>query len=92
MNDQQLADALVERGIGNREPVSYEYYYAGFALPADKFVRDWRVAGACLERMPDGAFVNNCGCFFEGSCEMEYSWLKDPRAICLAFVEAMSDG
>lgn len=54
MNDQELADALVETGI-----VEGPNNYAAYALldqavsnwqPAKSLVNDWSVAGACMEK------------------------------------------
>ncbi len=93
MNDAELAEALVERGIGERWVMfnTYELPGATIELPgatfeqskqAEHFVRDWRVAGACME---------------EGNYHRLSRILKiidrpllhvSARAICMAFVEA----
>ena len=56
MDDKTLADAVVALGAdqcGNE----YRWLDAGVvdAYPAPKFVRDWRVCGALMEKVLDGA-------------------------------------
>ena len=63
MNDQELADAVVALGIGSFNGSSYilpePAYLDGMtaqvsplieSVPAELFVRDWRVAGALMEK------------------------------------------
>jgi len=59
MNAQQIADRLVDRGIGVRETdgefasIYYhnptDYAFTRDPMSADEFISDWRTAGACLE-------------------------------------------
>ena len=52
--DKDLADALVADGILEKRGGCYALprrrLAIGYGHEADKVVRDWRVAGACLER------------------------------------------
>jgi hypothetical protein len=58
MTDEELANKIVVLGVGR--PFTYydggdQFYIIKYGkLTADKFVRDWRVAGAMMEKMPDG--------------------------------------
>ena len=50
MNDRELADKVVALGIGKVSPLSYITFdgdYMGHSI----FVRDWRVAGALMEKL-----------------------------------------
>ena len=61
MNDKELADRVVELGVGQYgSTVGFELYYppqkaeAGILITgcqSDEFVRDWRVAGALMEKV-----------------------------------------
>ena len=89
MNDKAIADALVEAGIlfkcaGDQYSLwpsrTMQMKYG--VQSATEAVRDWRVAGACLEQMPKRVFNLRC-------CnEHETTWLRDPRAICAAYVRS----
>ncbi len=71
MTDQELADKVVALGIGSERKGHYSHLGSGFlsekqGLPlwfgrtsqtADCFVRDWRVAGALLEKTASGSWV-----------------------------------
>lgn len=88
MTDRELAEALVEAGIleaSGSSLIDTRYFFPGFmdSLSSNGAVRDWRVAGACLERMPSGWFMTLTG--MTGRMEAE-KMLRDPRAICEAFV------
>ena len=49
MNDKELADAVVALGVGNYNGTTMYFYGRSFdAIP--EFVRDWRVAGALMEK------------------------------------------
>lgn len=55
MNDEELADAVVALGVGDSDHDSgiseYDAPIPGDTpLTADEFVRDWRVAGALMEK------------------------------------------
>lgn len=53
MKDKDLADRVVALGVGKTGPEPFDnYYYHGkdAAVLAFAFVRDWRVAGALMER------------------------------------------
>ena len=62
MNDKELADAVVALGVGQR--IDLEDPHSGTAwvltedcgtawLTGESFVRDWRVAGALMEKCTD---------------------------------------
>ena len=58
MNDKELADKVVALGVGNNTHDLYAfgaYHVIGCAF--SDFVRDWRVAGALMERMPDEVLI-----------------------------------
>src|SRR5210317_1945581 len=66
MNDKQLVDALVQDGLLAFEPARGLRSYYWLLLGADEFVRfdteheivhDWRVAGACMERITEDTFT-----------------------------------
>lgn len=61
MNDKQLADTLVEAGIGdcrnggytiNESYINVMGHITGVD-DAENFVNDWRVAGACMGRLSE---------------------------------------
>ncbi len=90
MNDTELADALVERGIGSTDPlerletaiVTGLYWLDDpDGMIEEEFVRDWRVAGACLEKMTPFHLQFLAELLNTGD-------IRCPRAICMAFVEA----
>ena len=102
-SDKAIADALVEAGIGvslpNREPPAYQYgNHPTWGQDADKFVRDWRVAGACLERVvqTDQMLVGQepNGTYFADVCTSDREFGDPgeadnlPRAICEAYVRS----
>ena len=77
LNDKELADRVVAHGIkrpaalfGHPQPTNYA------------FVRDWQVAGACLERWPTTINTEHLDMTLD---EM----LRDPRAIIEACCEAL---
>lgn len=87
--DKELADALVEVRVG--KPAQHFtdegfYFIVDYGqwvrLPTDKFVRDWRVAGACLEQMTYRELFDALNYDVHPMAHV------DPRAIIEAFVEA----
>ena len=84
MTDQELANELVARGVGQKNPKGGSYYFDGpHSVSAKKFVRDWRVAGACLEVWPTTINVEHLDMTLD---EM----LRDPRAINEAYAAALT--
>ena len=53
MSDRELADRVVALGVGKKLD---ELYYS-WGQQSDKFVRDWRVAGALMEKVPEGFLI-----------------------------------
>jgi len=87
LTDNELADALVERGIGEKQSEEnykfrYDLYEANFGS-SKQFVTDARVAMACLKAWPTTINVEHLDM---GLDEM----LRDCRAICIAFVKSTS--
>ena len=91
MNDQELANKIGAHGVGKFYGPT-ETQSGGFSVPRDgteklyiysahRFVRDWRVAGACLQRWPTTINVEHLELTLD---EM----LRDPRAINEAYVKA----
>ncbi len=89
--DTELADAifdLLDTNIWDwDESMNTWCELHGHAAYAEIFVRDWRVAGACLEKMTDFDIAERMHANYF-MIDNDYKWLKDPRAICMAFVEA----
>jgi hypothetical protein len=87
LNDKELADAVVAHGVGKYD--GPEYYYLMSLQDAYEFVRDWRVAGALMEKcskLPDytrNKLVDAIG------CALVYSRECTSRAIIEACVEAL---
>lgn len=61
MTDKELADKVVALGVGDEKHPTQEYrlgnqYQFGYFgwTPAKRFVRDWRVAGTLIEKVPNG--------------------------------------
>ena len=52
MNDKELADKVVALGVGRTFPTDPNIWYMPdyTATGATRFVRDWRVAGALMEK------------------------------------------
>ena len=91
MNDKELADKLVEMGIG-------EYHYGSYWVPigytqiqydVQGFLSDWRVAGRVLEMMTPSDICHRIGAD-RWNVDDDYEWLRDPSAIIEAGVEALS--
>ncbi len=58
-SDQELADAVVALGVGSYYGMKKSNWYSipgdsfgASGVMADTLVRDWRVAGALMEKMP----------------------------------------
>ncbi len=95
ISDEELANALVEREILNR--IDLRPPHSGSAwelvggdvmfLTIDGLVNDPRVAMACIEKMDDQAIACRIGSD-RWNIDDDYTWLRDCRAICQAFVEA----
>ncbi len=89
MNDQQIADGLVERGIVLPKGEGADYVTEGWE---SKYVRDGRVAMECLKRKTTISFAQDrtSGLFYvvakKGATIHEDESLE--RAICIAFLEA----
>ena len=82
MSDQELADKVVALGVGNLIAVGNYQIGETTGLYADQFVRDWRVAGICLEQWPTTINTEHLDM---GLDEM----LRNPRAIIEACVVAL---
>lgn len=59
MTDQELADKVVTFGIG-RSPRPLNYRIGGKSLSVGAFLRDWRVAGALMEKCVKKSHVTHC--------------------------------
>jgi len=87
MNDKALADKLVAAGLleqldQTKWPDLYHPVdYSDEPLDAAAAVRDWRVAGACLEQWPTTINVEHLQLTLD-------KMLRQPSAICEAFVFA----
>ena len=98
MNDRELADAVVALGVGRECPgVRFMRYRVIGMLEteAERFVRDWRVAGALMEKV-DAVYVEALvGGRFQVQvmmgCEStdRHEDLSTPRAIIEACVKAL---
>ena len=96
MSDQELADKVVALGVGNLIAVGNYQIGETTGLYADQFVRDWRVAGALMEKCLSVEFITV-------SRTREYSAVARtgktadaineslPRAINEACVEALDE-
>ena len=92
MTGKELADKVLALGVGWQDKYPLSSDSVGFyqtpgdesdGLCAELFVRDWRVAGACLQRWPTTINVEHLEMTLD---EM----LRDPRAITEAYVGALS--
>lgn len=88
MRDVELANKLVAVGVleqldRNKWPDLYHAIdFSDEPLDAAAAVRDWRVAGACLERWPTTINVEHLQLTLD-------KMLRQPSAICEAFVFAV---
>ncbi len=92
MTDQELADKVVALGIGQKNgPKMYVPPNHPFLNPqyADDFVRDWRVAGALMEKCAKADAENGRDTYFIGPFRDTQN-INFPRAIIEACVEARS--
>lgn len=102
MNDKELADKIISVGVGKAHQIYSDALGRFYAITDDwqesknesKFVRDWRVAGALMEKIPA---TNLKHILFEVCDVHEYvdMMLTNPvpikvRAIIEACVEALS--
>ena len=91
MNDKELADRIMALGVGYD---GYKFYMC----ESKYFVRDWRVAGALMEKT-DGVdydhdeygekSVGRIRAYKGGLVSEAYVYDSLPRAICEACVEAL---
>ncbi len=83
MTDREIVDRLVALGIVRRDG---DQFFLGEVKLHGGWLHDWRVAGACLERMTEGHIA-------EQLKRDDYSWdfIRSPRAIIEAYIEAVSD-
>jgi len=92
MNNTELANTIVEFGVGNIHDLSNGskcYEIENNHMPAKEFVRDWRVAGAMMEKMSCLAISAACK---KSDGLLYHGWLKDPRAINEACAKALGAG
>lgn len=87
MDDKALADKLVAAGVLEQldrtrwADLYHPIDYSDEPLDAAAAVRDWRVAGACLEQWPTTINVEHLQLTLD-------KMLRQPSAICEAFVFA----
>ena len=98
--DKLLADKIVALGVGHRSSADDRWYGTGVEIPdhhASGFVRDWRVAGALMEKC-QAVFVEKLtedvwACRADKAYgERTRNWHEDgslPRAIIEACVRAL---
>ena len=98
VSDKELADRIVALGIGKRTSFCMEIN--GSVLSESKFVRDWRVAGALMEKVKDREWLTNVahdGVVFvftdrdEPYDCIEIAGESLPRTIIEACVEALDE-
>ncbi len=87
MEDEELADAVVARvpSIFTKGISQYRVLPNQFYIGACEFVRDWGVAGVCLEALGPMAL-----CVIVDQLTLYPSKLRDPRAIIEACVKALA--
>ena len=101
--DKLLADRVIALSVGiyliKGHPMQPENQYEilGDKMPPDEFVRDWRVAWALMEKIPNGleyqfdqlweAWIGEYWVDFKGCCAIRDKSL--PRAIIEACVEVL---
>ena len=96
MNDKELADAVVALGVITRDAFRHNMYslqstdgqFVGVRYEAKEIVRDWRVAGALMEKMSTSDICHSIGAD-RWNVDDDYEWLQDPRAVIEACVEAL---
>ena len=100
MEPKVLADALVEAGIGEKDPSDPKYWPYGIAnndgsdhswLSADAFITDWRVAGKALESVieDDDRWLDMCN---NELAYIDQTKISLPRAIIEAWYQATEQG
>jgi hypothetical protein len=99
MNDQELADRIVALGVGFKREFTkgprYTLTKNRDYLDAPSWVRDWRVAGALMEKAQSRGIeiiILNDGVQIAHPKWAGYEWSDNkslPRAICEACVEAL---
>ncbi len=93
---KEIADRIVALGVGWTEPgwtkfqVPTDVHAPDEFVTADLFVTDWRVAGACLQKMMPSDICHRIGADRWNKND-DYDWLQDPFAIVLACLEALED-
>ena len=107
MNDKKLADKVVALGVGGQDKYPLSMDGVGFyqtpgdesdGLCAELFVRDWRVAGALMEKCQK-MYVEYIGepeqtVYVRAENNRTWDWPAGenlPRLIIEACVEALSD-
>ncbi len=104
MNDKELANKVVVLGVGEKDTFRPYMYTLGkfesVRYEADKYVRDWRVAGALMEKCrkghlyswtPFGEFEVQWGVLAYHHKEVDIDRVDDlPRAIIEACVKVLS--
>ncbi len=90
MNDKELADRIVAVGVGYLAPV--DLYGIPLAASeratAKRFVRDWRVAGALMERVMDATKDRNKAWAMINPQGAWISWMVQPISLPRAIIEA----
>lgn len=90
MNDKELADKVVALGIGNppfhAAAFGANYSFAMESFTEKRFVRDWRVAGACFEALD--RTVHDMVSLIQSAELIEQRERNWPRAI----IEACAEG
>ena len=88
MLDQELADSVIALGVGNN---THDLYAIGayhvIGCTASDFVRDWRVAGALIERCKDDSGNYWFGVLWDQAA-IEFTDEPLPRAIIEACMES----
>ena len=91
MSDKELAERVVALGAGKK----IDSIYYSWGQQAGKFVRDWRVAGALMEKCLSVEFITvrrtgeRSAVARAGGPTSDAVDLSLPRAICEACVEAL---
>jgi hypothetical protein len=90
MSNQELADKIVALLGGCHTNHCKQYIFGNFSASPDRFVRDWRVAGALMEKFSyyelDVALQSMGKPGYKQEAHLKNI---DPRAICEACVEAL---
>ncbi len=84
MNDKELADKVVAHGVGELHIRNFMLDDFDMSLEPSKFVRDWRVAGALMEK--EWGFLERLIALSQIDFIPKNESL--PRAIIEAYVEA----